>query len=317
MSHDQEWHDRRRKGIGGSDAPVIMIGWEHPFSNPLELWRDKMGLSEPKPETPAMMRGSMMEPLVREMYQRETGRNVEVVTDLLRHPVHSWMIGNIDGRIIMDSVGTWECKVPGMKNYMRCKNSGPLEYYLIQMMHYLGVDGDKWGSFSIFNAELWEMTNFDIERDDEFIGMLMEKEEAFWKCVEEGVPPQESPRNGDKKLLLPKVEYDAEVVKIESEGWLDAVRTFRIARQLREEAEEVENSARDRLINLMEANHAEVAEGGGIRCYYRESKGRKTFDYKAFMDSHPDMDLQPWFKVGNSSRTFKPYFISRGSAYDE
>lgn len=316
MSHSQEWHDLRRTGIGGSDAPVIMLGFDHPFTTPLELWREKMGMGEPKTETPAMRRGSMLEPLVREMYIEETGRMVEVVPEMLRHPVHTWMIGNIDGRIIGERLGTWECKVPGMKNYMKCKNEGPLEYYMIQMMHYLGVNNDQWGSFSIFNAELWEMTNFDVERDDEFIGMLMAKESEFMDNVKNGTPPTPTTVKEDK-LLLPKVNYESEVVKIDSEGWLDAVRTFRLARQLREEAEEVENGAKERLINLMTINNAEVAEGGGIRCYYRESKGRKTFDYKAFMDSHPDMDLQPWFKVGNSSKTFKTYFISRGSAYDE
>ena len=148
------------------------------------------------------------------------------------------------------------------------------------------------------------------------IGMLMAKESEFMDNVKNGTPPTPTTVKEDK-LLLPKVNYESEVVKIDSEGWLDAVRTFRLARQLREEAEEVENGAKERLINLMTINNAEVAEGGGIRCYYRESKGRKTFDYKAFMDSHPDMDLQPWFKVGNSSKTFKTYFISRGSAYDE
>ncbi|NCB27208.1 MAG: diguanylate cyclase, partial [Bacteroidia bacterium] len=252
------------------------------------------------------------------MYREKTGRTVIEVNEFLHHPVYSWMIGNIDGRITSEprGSGVWECKVPGMRNFMVCKNEGPLPYHMIQMMHYLEVDRDSWGSFSIFNAELWEMVNFDVEKDEEFVGLIIEKEREFWKYVEEGVPPPEEEEAG-KKILLPKVNFETEVVKIDSEGWLDATRTFRLARQLREEAEEVENESKERLINLMTVNKAEVAEGGGMRCYYRESKGKRTFDHKAFKDDHPDIDLAPWFKEGVPTRIFKPYFLREGAVSDE
>lgn len=318
MNHDKKWHKKRRCGIGGSDASVIVLGSEHPFMTPLELWRRKMGIADPIPETPAMRRGTVLEPIVRDMYREKTGRTVIEVNEFLHHPVYSWMIGNIDGRITSEprGSGVWECKVPGMRNFMVCKNEGPLPYHMIQMMHYLEVDRDSWGSFSIFNAELWEMVNFDVEKDEEFVGLIIEKEREFWKYVEEGVPPPEEEEAG-KKILLPKVNFETEVVKIDSEGWLDATRTFRLARQLREEAEEVENESKERLINLMTVNKAEVAEGGGMRCYYRESKGKRTFDHKAFKDDHPDIDLAPWFKEGVPTRIFKPYFLREGAVSDE
>ena len=33
----EEWLTERRKGIGGSDTPVIVLGDDHPFTSPREL----------------------------------------------------------------------------------------------------------------------------------------------------------------------------------------------------------------------------------------------------------------------------------------
>ena len=308
--HTQEWHDARRKGIGGSDSPIILLGDKHPFSTPLELWRDKMGLNPPKPVTPVMERGSRLEPIIAQIYAEQTGRTVIPEPVQLKHPDYPYMLGNID-RWVIDPArgkGIGEFKAPNMKTYLKCKHNGPLDYYMIQLQHYLGLSKSDFGSFGIFSAELWELCTFDVDKDAEFFGIILDACQTFWRHVENGTPP-EIAASQQKELKLPPVDVNTEIVKITSEGWADAVHTYRVARELREEAEEIEKSSQQRLINLMEVNNAVVAEGAGLRVYYKEQAGRKTFDHKAFAAAHPDMKLDPWYKVGANIRAFRPYFI--------
>ena len=45
MTHDAAWHAERRKGIGGSDANIIMSGDPERL---IALWREKRGEAEPE-----------------------------------------------------------------------------------------------------------------------------------------------------------------------------------------------------------------------------------------------------------------------------
>lgn len=73
-SHD-EWLRERLKGIGSSDAGTIMGA--SPFSTPLRLWRQRMGIDPPVKETSAMRNGHFLEPAVAEYFADATGAAIE------------------------------------------------------------------------------------------------------------------------------------------------------------------------------------------------------------------------------------------------
>ena len=52
----EQWLEERRKGLGGSDSPVVL--GQSPFRDVHDLWRDKKGLlpdEEPSPVQRAMV----------------------------------------------------------------------------------------------------------------------------------------------------------------------------------------------------------------------------------------------------------------------
>ena len=57
--------------------------------------------------------------------------------------------------------------------------------------------GPYLGAFAIFNAEMWELIHFDVERDNELIELIIERDEAFWKLVQDGTPPEKALTNPD------------------------------------------------------------------------------------------------------------------------
>ena len=67
-----QWLEERRQGIGGSDAAAA-VGLS-PWKTRLELWLEKTGQTPDREETPEMRRGTLLEPVVKQLYADATGR---------------------------------------------------------------------------------------------------------------------------------------------------------------------------------------------------------------------------------------------------
>lgn len=66
-----EWLEQRRGYLGGTDVSAIL--GLHPYRTPLQVYLEKTGQALEQEETPAMRRGTRMEPYVAELYAEETG----------------------------------------------------------------------------------------------------------------------------------------------------------------------------------------------------------------------------------------------------
>ena len=54
-------------------------------------------------------------------------------------------------------------------------------------------------------------------------------------------------------------------------------------------------------------NGIDVVEGFGARIYFKEQKGRPTFDKAGLKRDNPDLDLTPYESRGNPFRRFVVY----------
>lgn len=73
------WLEERKKGLGSSDAGTVM--GVSPFSSPLKLWRQKLGMDPPVPESDAMRNGHYLEPAVAEYFAGATGSVIDCSTE--------------------------------------------------------------------------------------------------------------------------------------------------------------------------------------------------------------------------------------------
>ena len=69
QSH-QEWLELRENGIGSSE--IGTIAGLNPYETPYQLWRRRVGIDAPRPETFAMRMGHILEPIVGSLWQDET-----------------------------------------------------------------------------------------------------------------------------------------------------------------------------------------------------------------------------------------------------
>lgn len=306
---DNKWHEERKRGLGGSDSPVVL--GVSPFKTSRELWEEKRSqdIIDAQP-TAAMQRGTALEPVIAELYHDTTGRELFTVPDAYVDPECPVMRGNID-RLIQQGNGTGdgvlEIKCPGLHVFGKIKREGVPEYYMVQLQHYLAVTGCKWGSLAVFNAEQWELIFFDMQRDDGLINLIRVKDAEFWQMVQDGVPPEEIDQT--EKLDLPPLGGD--LVHIETDQWRQSVERLRQAQELRKEAEALEQEAKEDIIGYMVAHQADVMEGAGARMYYREQAGRVSIDTARLRKDMPEVAAK-YQKQGKAFRVFKPYWLKGG-----
>ena len=304
-----EWLKERQTGIGGSDASVIL--GVNPFRTKTELWAEKIADTVTETTaTPAMLRGTVLEPVAADLYVERTGRQVRR-QPMRRHPEHEFMIGNVDRQILavdgVESTGILEIKCPGLRVMANVKAHGLSDYMTVQLMHYLGVYGYEWGSFCLFNAENWDVVYFDIEADQDFIGAMVEKEGEFWNNhVLTGIAP---PEDSEPLMDIPEVEGELKV--IDGDIWRSAIKELREAVSLRKAAGDLEDTAKGTLKELMENQGLDAVEVPDLaRLYYRMSQGRVSWKKTAEAIAKDfDLTLEKWIVEGKPYRTFKPYFL--------
>ena len=91
----EEWLERRKEGIGGSDAAVV-CGVSR-YKSPVELWMEKTGQLPAQEAGEAAYWGHQLEELVRTEFTKRTGIQVEHRMELLRSDQHPFMQANLDG----------------------------------------------------------------------------------------------------------------------------------------------------------------------------------------------------------------------------
>ncbi len=302
-----EWLKERQTGIGGSDAAAIL--GVNPFMTALELYEDKTTeiVSEGEMTGP-MKRGRILEPIAADFYVELTGRTIRE-RDQKRHPTYPFMIGNVDREITSEETpGILEIKCPGLQIMAKVKAHGLEDYMTVQLQHYLAIYGYDWGSFALFNAERWELIHFDLQADQEFISILMEKESVFWH--DHVVPRISPPTDTDPKSVdIPQIE--GEMTIVDSEEWLSAAQELQEATSLKKTAVELENIAKETVKDLMHRDEIHAAEVSEIaRFYYKQYPGRTSWKKTAEgLAKEAGLSIDDFEVKGKDYKKFNSYFM--------
>ncbi len=252
----------------------------------------KIGLGDETIESPAMRRGTAMEPVIADIYYADTGRKVRRRNEMIFHP-EAPMYADIDREIVGcdKGPGVLEIKCPGLNTFHRCQLEGVIPYYYLQLQHYLACLGWTWGSIAVFSAERWELLVLDFERDDQVIERLETEAHTFW----ESVLANEAPDEDVDKVPLPT---DAWVIELASEYEKVVERIIEREALLKSLNEQVRDTKADidadRRIIEQYMNDAKVAKNE--RFY--ASRGTRTtrkLDKNKLRADHPNIDLDSYY----------------------
>ena len=304
------WLQERKTGIGGSDASVVL--GVNPYKSVRELWLEKTGLTDGSAkETGPILRGRVLEPVAADLYAQKTGRKIRR-QPMRRHSQYRFMIGNVDRQILavngVASTGILEVKCPGLRSIAKVKAHGLPDYMTVQLMHYMAVYQYSWGSFCLFNAENWELIWFDLEADPSLIATLIEREQEFWSYVVNEIEPPEA--TDAKTVEIPKIEGELTIVN--DEDWQRMASDLRDARELKQTAETLEETAKTQIQERMHRDELHAVEVDGLaRFYYRYQAGttkwKETAENAAADAGKP---IEVYIVKGEGFTRFTPYFLS-------
>ena len=107
MPSREEWLEERKKGIGGSDAAVIL--GLNPYKNNIRLWEEKTGKvqAEDISDKPYVKYGTQAEDLLRELFKLDFPQ-YEVSHDentIIKHPKYPFLFASLDGQLVDKETG--------------------------------------------------------------------------------------------------------------------------------------------------------------------------------------------------------------------
>jgi predicted phage-related endonuclease len=204
----EEWLEKRKESIGGSDAGAIM-GYGGKYGSPLTVFAQKKGLEKCcRDMSPSAKRGKLLEPLIRDWFAAAyPAAIIEKVPymfrpskdgyeysrphgDKLRHfLIPSFMSANIDGLIFTETpikIGAHECvglgglEIKSSRDGFDFSEDEIPDSYYAQVQHYMAVLNLDWFIVSAAILSKEEIVNYIIPRNDDFIFELIEAETKFW-----------------------------------------------------------------------------------------------------------------------------------------
>ena len=207
-----DWLTARRTGIGSSDAPAIVgalpPAWRR---GPLEVYLEKIGEAEGKPPSIAMRRGTLLEPLVAQLYaEAHPARTVSDADGrMFRSKQHGHLLASPD-RWVTDperGLGVLELKTSSVWASEHWQGGAPPLHVQVQVQHQLAVLADaQWAAIAVLIGDEPILT-WEVARDEAFIAVYLKHARAFWEAVERREPPPAAAASLDTlKRLYPTVE---------------------------------------------------------------------------------------------------------------
>jgi predicted phage-related endonuclease len=248
--------------IGGSDARIIM-GTDEPAL--VRLWQEKRGEVEPQDLSSNLIvqLGLVTEDLNRRWYEANTGQVIIDVQQRVFHPALKWMAATLDGRV-EGSDAVFESKF--MLPWSSSEEAAAAKY-MPQLQHNMWVVAARTAVLSIITGG-GKWVEILAHADPLYQHLVVTAERKFWRCVENGEPPQLFGVDPPK----PKLDAVRIVDMSTSNAWAEFAAVFAETRSVYLEHER----AKTELKGLMPED-AKEAFGHGVRAK-RWKSGAVSFD---------------------------------------
>ena len=285
----EEWLNVRGGGIGSSDAAAA-VGIS-PYKSPLELWLEKTG-RQPAPDlaaNDAVFWGTALEHIIANVYAERAGAKVRRLNSVLQHPNLPFMLANLD-RVVQhptDGSGILEVKTAGLHSAIFWEDGIP-EAYQCQVLHQLAVTNKEWCDVAVLIGGQ-DFRVYRVVRDVAKIADLIQREEKFWQCVVEDIPPAVDGSESSGKALASMFPSDKGVVLDCSEDtdMNNLFWEYWSYRQQRVSAEEQEELLKQKLQERLGFASGALLSGGKVT--WKKAKDSTVTDFNKLAAENPEL----------------------------
>ena len=295
----EEWLERRRLTIGGSDAGTLL--GLNTYSSPYALWAEKTGKVVPEDisDKEAVRVGNDLEQYVADRFMEKTGKKVRKANCFIYNSDFPFAHANIDRDVVGENAGL-ECKTTSSWEILQqCREGKYPDTWYAQVTHYMMVTGaERWYlGVLVLGKGFYEFT---IERNEDEIRALAAAEEAFWNRVKSNTPPALDGTEATQTALKTVLGDSRAGQSTDLAGVGNHVTMYCA---LKERIKEMEAELNEHQAIIMQyMGSAEKGSYGNTTVSFK-TQTRKTFDRKTFEAANgPIADI--FFNVSNS-RPFK------------
>ncbi len=291
----------RRAGLGGSDAAGAcgMSKWV----TRLDIYIDKIGEGVDI-ETPDMRRGTLLEPVVRQMYADETGHAVVTPGEIIRNEKLPFAHANLDGLTSGQTV-VFEGKTSRERSGWGDEWSSdiPIDYFF-QVQHYMAVCELELAHVAVMFGMGFQFAIYEVEADEEFQGMMMEQEREFWEMVTNRTPPEPTtPADISRRWPMSKA-----IGKAASKNDLNVAAKLSAVKDYKSKLDDYQEHLESELKRSME-EHDTLTYGGEVVATWKTAQGAKRFDAKQLKAEKPELHKQYSYQSAPSRR-----FLLKGNS---
>ncbi len=294
------WLAQRNTGIGGSDVAAL-LGLSK-WKTPLQLYLEKRGEAEPQPDNEAMRWGRYLEPVVRQAYADETGNEVRMLAEQVRHPLYDHMVANLDGFVFFPNGPrrVFEAKTARTaEGWGEPRTDEIPQPYLLQVQHYMVVTGFPVADVAVLIGGA-DFRIYEVPADPELQQMIVDACAEFWQRVRTGNPP-EPVSYADVQARWGRASKAGTVLA--DDELLHALSQLHDLRKQAKHLELAEEQWKAVVMKALGDHDTLIDAQGRTLCTWKASAAPQRFDSAALKAELPDVYAR-FVKTGEPSRRF-------------
>lgn len=285
--NSNQWLEWRKKGIGSSDAPIIMD--ESEYMTRHQLWQQKLGLFEqPDEDNFIQALGHKFEKVARARMEIELGMSLPA--EVAERKDMPFFRSSFDGINTKEKVFV-EIKYVGKEKFDNVKQGQLPPPHFTQMQHQFFVAGNFTAYYVCYTLtknrqDIDEFQFIPVKPDEKYILHYVERALEFWHQVQNKIEPELSA--SDKKML-------------KSGKAVGLAKAFLEKTNLIKKLEGEQKKLREQLIELATGRKSQVAELLTLTPSIRKG----NVQYKNIPELK-DVDLDKYRGSNSLSWTFTP-----------
>lgn len=284
----EDWLRDRKNYVGASEVAAI-IGLDS-YRSPLDVWKKKVYNAEPEASEELRQRaafGTRAEDFVAEWLSEKYALKVRKDNKIRIHPDHPFFCANLDRVIVgRQYPGVLEIKTTSRESLktwsIYADDINPVfMHHWCQVQAQLSVSGYTWGAIGVLPSDSFrgfgEPELIEIERDDDFIKLMVEQVVDFWSLVLSETPPP-AKTVSDVLYLHPK----AGPPPIEaSEETYQTIKRLKMLKTQISQLEKEESALSDQ-IKILFGEADEMKFQGEVLATFKNNRDRIVFDIERF-----------------------------------
>lgn len=263
----EEWLDLRKTKITATDASVIM--GVNPWKTKYQLYNEKISQMNNTFVNERMQRGVDLEPIARDLFNIQTGLNMQPAV-----VIKDWAMASLDG---LSECGKYlvEIKCPSEKDHSIAASNKVPDHYYPQIQHQMYVSDVQLAYYYSFDGA--DGIIVEVERDEEYIAKMIDEEKKFYDLLINRTPPPE------------------DYIERKDDLWTKCANNWKLTVCQIKHLEQLEDELRKQLIFLSGESNA---KGAGISLCQIERKG--NIDYSKIPELR-NVDLEKYRKPSSNS----------------